>query len=280
VVLCQPNADTWWAAACQGKPVLLARGDVSPAYDLLRVEGHADAMAAPLRDGGEITGVFLVTDRLDAVSTFDKDDLKLFEALAGHASVALTNSGLVARVRSAAQETEHLSLHDPLTGLPNRLHFQQRLEKRLQLDGSAAVLLMDVDRFKDVNDTLGHDVGDRLLREVGRRLRQVERGETVVARLGGDEFAVLLPEADEVRARKLAEELLEIFREHGIATDQGEVGVTTSIGVVTFDALSPDGPEPLVAADSAMYRAKREGRNRLAVYDSRAAWRETEPTGI
>ena len=102
VVLCQPNADTWWAAACQGKPVLLARGDVSPAYDLLRVEGHSDAMAAPLRDGGEITGVFLVTDRLDAVSTFDKDDLKLFEALAGHASVALTNSGLVARVRSAA----------------------------------------------------------------------------------------------------------------------------------------------------------------------------------
>ena len=121
-----------------------------------------------------------------------RDDLKLFEALAGHASVALTNSGLVARVRAAAQETEHLSLHDPLTGLPNRLHFQQRLEKRLLADGSAAVLLMDVDRFKEVNDTLGHDVGDRLLREVGRRLRQVERGETVVARLGGDEFAVLL----------------------------------------------------------------------------------------
>src|SRR4029078_9888699 len=84
------------------------------------------------------------------------------------------------------------SLHDPLTGLPNRLHFQQRLERRLLTDGSAAVLLMDVDRFKKVNDTLGDDVGDRLLREVGRRLRQVERGETVVARLGGDEFAVLL----------------------------------------------------------------------------------------
>ena len=73
----------------------LARGDVSPAYDLLRAEGHSDGMAAPLRDGGEIIGVFLVTDRLDAVSTFDKDDLKLFEALAGHASVALPNSGLV-----------------------------------------------------------------------------------------------------------------------------------------------------------------------------------------
>ena len=167
VVLCQPNAVTWWSAACQGKPVLLARGGESPEHDLLRAEGHVDGLAAPLRDGGEITGVFLVSDRLDDMSTFDRDDLKLFEALAGHASVALTNSALVARVRAAAQETEHLSLHDPLTGLPNRLHFQQRLEQRCSPTGSAAVLLMDLDRFKEVNDTLGHDVGDRLLREVG-----------------------------------------------------------------------------------------------------------------
>ena len=141
VVLCQPNVVAWWSAACEGKPVLLARGGESPEHDLLRAEGRADGLAAPLRDGGEITGVFLVSDRLDDMSTFDRDDLKLFEALAGHASVALTNSGLVARVRAAAQETEHLSLHDPLTGLPNRLHFQQRLEKRLldrRVGGGAA----------------------------------------------------------------------------------------------------------------------------------------------
>jgi diguanylate cyclase (GGDEF)-like protein len=90
----------------------------------------------------------------------------------------------------------------------------------------------------------------------------------VLSRLGGDEFAVLLPESDEVRARKLAEELLEIFRGHSIDTDQGDVWVTTSIGVVTLDAIGMDGPEPLAAADSAMYRAKRNGRNQLSVYDS------------
>ena len=94
-------------------------------------------MAAPLRDGGRVTGVLLVMDRLDNVSTFDSEDARLFEALAGHASVALTNAGLVDRVRAAAAETEHLSLHDHLTGLPNRLHFQQRLEKRLLVTGSA-----------------------------------------------------------------------------------------------------------------------------------------------
>ena len=89
-------------------------------------------------------------------------------------------------------QLERRALHDELTGLPNRLHFQQRLERRLATTGSAAVLLMDVDRFKEVNDTLGHDVGDQLLAEVANRLRALNSDETVVARLGGDEFAVLL----------------------------------------------------------------------------------------
>jgi diguanylate cyclase (GGDEF)-like protein len=264
VVLCQPNSTQWWAPACKGEPVLLARGGDSPAHTLLRADGHLDAMAAPLRDGGEITGVFLVTDRLDDVTTFDRDDLKLFEALAGHASVALTNSGLVARVKTAAQETEHLSLHDPLTGLPNRLHFQQRLERRLLTDGSAAVLLMDVDRFKEVNDTLGHDVGDRLLREVGRRLRQVERGETVVARLGGDEFAVLLG-GDDVHIEGM---VARITRDMARPFDLGEVtlDVMASIGIASTPRDGSSAALLLRRAEVAMYDAK-HGSTGVAHYD-------------
>ena len=233
-------------------------------HDALRGDGHLDGMAAPLRDGGEITGVFLVTDRLDDVSTFDRDDLKLFEALAGHASVALTNSGLVARVKAAAQETEHLSLHDPLTGLPNRLHFQQRLERRLLTDGSAAVLLMDVDRFKEVNDTLGHDVGDRLLREVGRRLRQVERGETVVARLGGDEFAVLLG-GDDVHIEGM---VARITRDMARPFDLGEVtlDVMASIGIASTPRDGSSAALLLRRAEVAMYDAK-HGSTGVARYD-------------
>jgi diguanylate cyclase (GGDEF)-like protein len=157
-------------------------------------------------------------------------------------------------VRSAAQETEHLSLHDPLTGLPNRLHFQQRLEKRLQLDGSAAVLLMDVDRFKDVNDTLGHDVGDRLLREVGRRLRQVERGETVVARLGGDEFAVLLG-GDDVHIEGM---VARITRDMSRPFDLGEVtlDVMASIGIAATPRDGSSAALLLRRAEIAMYDAK------------------------
>ncbi len=264
VVLCQPNTTQWWAPACHGEPVLLARGGVGPEHDALRGDGHLDGMAAPLRDGGEITGVFLVTDRLDDVSTFDRDDLKLFEALAGHASVALTNSGLVARVKAAAQETEHLSLHDPLTGLPNRLHFQQRLERRLLTDGSAAVLLMDVDRFKEVNDTLGHDVGDRLLREVGRRLRQVERGETVVARLGGDEFAVLLG-GDDVHIEGMG---ARITRDMARPFDLGEVtlDVMASIGIASTPRDGSSAALLLRRAEVAMYDAK-HGSTGVARYD-------------
>ena len=255
VVICQPNSDTWWAPACLGTPVLIGRNEETAAHDLLRLDGHSDGMAAPLRDGGEITGVFLVTDRLDDMTTFDKDDLKLFEALAGHASVALTNSGLVARVRASAQETEHLSLHDPLTGLPNRLHFQQRLERRLESHDSAAVLLMDLDRFKEVNDTLGHDVGDRLLREVARRLHQVDRGETVVARLGGDEFAVLL-DGDDVHIEGM---LSRITRDMSRPFELGEVtlDVMASIGIATTPQDGSSAALLLRRAEVAMYDAKR-----------------------
>ena len=190
----------------------------------------------------------------------------------------------VTQQKHSEERLQHLADHDSLTDLLNRRRFKEELRRELDREDryrrGGALLLLDLDNFKLVNDTHGHIWGDELLRAAARLLRERVRTSDILARLGGDEFAVLLPESDEVRARKLAEELLEIFREHGITTDQGDAGVTTSIGVVTFDALSPDGPEPLVAADSAMYRAKREGRNRLAVYDARAAWRETERTGI
>jgi diguanylate cyclase (GGDEF)-like protein len=245
----------WWAGACEGRLVHLRRGGAGPAHTALRAAGHQDGMAAPLRDGGDIIGVLVVTDRLDDVSTFDVDDARLFEALAGHASVALANSGLVERVRTAARETEHLALHDPLTGLPNRLHFQQRLERRLTTTGSAAVLLMDIDRFKEVNDTLGHDVGDHLLQEVARRLRRIESDETVVARLGGDEFAVLLG-GDDVHIEGM---VARITRDIARPFELGEVtlDVTASVGIAVTPRDGSSAALLLRRAEVAMYDAKR-----------------------
>ncbi|MDQ1616781.1 MAG: hypothetical protein QOJ60_2720 [Actinomycetota bacterium] len=245
----------WWRPACEGSLLRLSRGRHGESNEALADTGFADAMAAPLREGGRVTGVLIVAGRLDDVSTFDAEDARLFEALAGHASVALANSGLVERVRAAAEETSHLSLHDPLTGLPNRLFFQQRLERRLATTGSAAVLLMDIDRFKEVNDTLGHDVGDQLIQQVGSRLRRLERDETIVARLGGDEFAVLLGDDDihlEGMVQRISSDLRNPF-------DLGEVDldISASIGIAVAPRDGSSAALLLRRAEVAMYDAKR-----------------------
>ncbi|MDQ1627562.1 MAG: hypothetical protein QOI54_1306 [Actinomycetota bacterium] len=244
----------WWHPACEGNVLLLPRGEDGAAHQALRRSGHLDGLAAPLRDGGRVTGVLLVADRLDDVSTFDREDARLFEALAGHASIALANSGLVDRVRAAAAETQHLSLHDPLTGLPNRLHFQQRLERRLLATGSATVLLMDLDRFKEVNDTLGHDVGDRLLEQVGHRLRRVERAETVVARLGGDEFAVLLGD-DDVHVEGMVQRISRDFATPFYLGDV-DLDVSASVGIAVAPQDGSSAALLMRRAEVAMYDAK------------------------
>jgi diguanylate cyclase (GGDEF)-like protein len=256
VVPCDDAVDStvWWRSACEGHVLLLPRGKDGVGHTALRRSGHLDGLAAPLRDGGRIIGVLLVADRLDDVSTFDREDARLFEALAGHASIALANSGLVDRIRAAAAETEYLSRHDPLTGLPNRLHFQQQLERRLLSTGAATVLLMDLDRFKEVNDTLGHDVGDQLLEQVGHRLRRIQNEETVVARLGGDEFAVLLGD-DDVHLEGMVQR---ISRDFGKPFYLGDVDldVSASIGIAVGPRDGSSAALLLRRAEVAMYDAK------------------------
>jgi diguanylate cyclase (GGDEF)-like protein len=245
----------WWAPALAADVLRISRGRRGEPATALRGTDHADAMAAPIRDGGRVVGVLAVTDREDDVSTFDAEDAKLLQALAGHASVALANAELVERVRRAAEETEHLSLHDPVTGLPNRLHFQKRLARRLEVTGSAAVLLMDIDRFKEVNDTLGHDVGDKLLRHVAGRLRTLQGDETVVARLGGDEFAVLLA-GDEVHVEGMVQRIARDFA-RPVPLDDIEVDVTASIGIAVAPRDGTSAALLLRRAEVAMYDAKR-----------------------
>ena len=179
----------------------------------------------------------------------------------------------VTQRKLAEARLQHLADHDALTDLLNRRRFEQELQREVEQSGrygrGGALLLLDLDNLKEVNDTHGHHWGDELIRSAARLLSSRIRSSDTLARLGGDEFAVLLPEADELRARKLAEEVLEIFRRHSIRTDDGVLEIRTSIGVVGLDAVVASGREaPLVAADNALYRAKHEGRNRLAVYKS------------
>ena len=157
----------------------------------LATYGMRDAVVVPLNGATGIVGALVVADRLGDVRTFAEDDVLLLETVANHAGVALRNGELIGQLR-------HDSLHDALTGLPNRTDLQRRLTAALAAvaDGSSpgtAILILDLDEFKQVNETLGHAQGDHLLREVALRLEGIVGTTGTVARLGSDEFAVLLP---------------------------------------------------------------------------------------
>ena len=159
----------------------------------------------------------------------------------------------------------HLADHDALTGLPNRRRFEADMAQHQALCARygprGALLLIDLDHFKEVNDTLGHAAGDHLIASTGRILRDGVRTSDTVARLGGDEFAVLLPEADEASAETVAAHLVQQVREHCSALEGAHRRVTASIGVVSFDAATAHEGDVLALADMLMYDAKDAGRD-------------------
>ena len=177
----------------------------------------------------------------------------------------------IEHVKQIAALERHNALHDTLTNLPNRTLLHQRLEAAVGLARAGtktmAVLLMDLDRFKEINDTLGHHIGDRLLQQVAPRLRSVVRGSETVARLGGDEFAVVMPGADLGAATLLAQRLLEAV-EQPFQVEQHHLGIGLSIGICLYPKHAEDSETLLRRADVAMYVAKRNASG-YAAYDSK-----------
>jgi diguanylate cyclase (GGDEF)-like protein len=165
----------------------------------------------------------------------------------------------------------HLADHDPLTGLLNRRRFEEELSDRVaqvaRYESGGAVLLLDLDNFKYVNDSLGHRTGDAVIRSVADLLRSQMRETDVLARLGGDEFAILLPHADTEQAGAVASKLLDTVRRHRAVFRGKRLRLTTSIGVAAIsDARAQTAEELMVEADVAVYAAKEAGRDRFSVY--------------
>ncbi|MCS0582763.1 EAL domain-containing protein [Massilia pinisoli] len=176
----------------------------------------------------------------------------------------------ITKVKESQDKLDHLAHHDPLTGLPNRLLFHDRLQHamvRAARDGrQLAVMFIDLDRFKTVNDTLGHHIGDELLKQVAGELAQCLRAGDTLARLGGDEFIVLLEDVDGASgARHVAEKLMRLFERPVVVSDY-ELFVTGSVGISLFPHDAVDMNVLIRNADVAMYQAKARGRNGYQLY--------------
>lgn len=176
----------------------------------------------------------------------------------------------ITSLKAYQTQLEQLAHHDPLTGLPNRLLFHARLKHALEHarreGGRVAVLFFDLDHFKNINDSLGHPAGDRLLQAVTERLRHLVREEDTVARLGGDEFTLLLERVQEPKdAGVVAEKVLQVFT-HPFDLDGHETYITGSVGISLFPDDGQDVTTLLKNADSALYQAKAQGRNMYHFY--------------
>ena len=217
------------------------------------VEGHYDVR---------------LIDREGAVRWFEVTDSAI--ELDGQPAV-LTTAYDITKRKQAEDHTRHVAFHDALTDLPNRALFIDRADAALSRarreSGQVGVILLDIDRFKNVNDSLGHDAGDELIKRSADRLREALRGSDTVARLGGDEFAILLPGLKSDETVRVARKLLEAMRQPFLVAGR-ELRVSGSLGLAIGPQDGEDVQTLVKSADTAMYRAKDAGRDRLQLFDA------------
>lgn len=245
-----------------------AHPDLTPK---LRHCGLRSAIATPLRPS-TTTMTLAFGSRSARAEPSTHEDLEYIELLASYLGRVL--SDLEQRGQIA-----YLAYHDSLTGLENRARFLERLGEAVatavRSSRRLGVLYIDLDRFKDVNDSLGHATGDRVLLEAARRLRSTVRQADACARFGGDEFALLVPEVDSIADLDVLATRIGRVLAHPYPVDDSDIHLSASIGVVVFPE-DGDAPDMLLRhADAAMYRAKEEGRNRHFFYSSEIAARLT-----
>jgi diguanylate cyclase (GGDEF)-like protein len=249
-----------WVAQNRKELILTSKDPrFNPALELWPKTEHL--MLAPIEAKGNLLGVLHLARR-DLDKPFEREDLELLLLFAVQAGVALENVRLYSQV-------EHLATTDPLTGLANRRSFQDSLESEIdraaRYGDSLALLMMDIDHFKLINDSYGHTVGDQVLRNLGRVFHANVRRHDLPCRIGGEEFAVIAPNATKDKALLLARRLLEAVRTTDLFDSKIQREVTISIGLASYpeDARSMD--NLIKSADDVLYEAKRNGRNTICV---------------
>ena len=293
------------AALSTGEPQIVSDVRTDPRhYKAVNNETKRETLslvAIPLQFKDRCIGTLEAENKRDDAE-FSPEDVDTLTLLAAQAAVAIENARMVEALRDSrdglerrveertaelstantalkreiaermqAEETiKHMAYHDALTDLPNRALFYDRLHQALAVarrnQHRMAVIMLDLDHFKDVNDTLGHGAGDELLRDVAKRLRSLVRESDTVARMGGDEFTLILPEVVEADdSTHVAEKIVKSFQKPFVL-DGHELYVTTSVGIAVHPADGGDANTLVKKADIAMYNAKRDGRNNHRSY--------------
>ena len=246
---------------------------ISVPWQMCGDEGGWIASASlPLFHNQVVTGVFVLYS--GEINAFDESARNLLTEIAANISFALDNFTRESLRKKAEEEIEHLAFYDALTSLPNRRLLHRRLQQRLNTTSSqyAAVLMLDLDNFKHLNDTMGHHIGDLLLIEVAVRLHACVQAGDTVARLGGDEFIVILAELDEaaekalIQADAIGNKILAALCQPYLLKGSEYRG-STSIGISLFNSHELTETELLKRTDTAMYQAKNAGGNTKRFYD-------------
>jgi diguanylate cyclase (GGDEF)-like protein len=228
-----------------------------------------DVIGVPIKTEGRIIGV-LNASIVAGKKRFNNRDLELLTLFAANISTAIERARMFSEQIRAEEMIRHQAYHDPLTDLPNRILFRDRLTLALahakRYNQKVAVMFLDLDHFKRINDMVGHASGDRLLKGVAERLTRTLRKSDTVARMGGDEFMMIFPELYKIEdAGTVARKILEAFKA-AFRFDGHEFYATASIGISIYPDDGTDADTLAKNADAALYRAKEQGRNNYQLY--------------
>lgn len=228
----------------------------------IRLKSH---LTLPLIIEGKIIGCISISN--DQPNAFDAQDLQFLSVIGYQISASLKHIQRLSSIKNIA-------IYDTLTNLFNRRYFEERFEIETQRaffsDTPLSLVMVDIDHFKKVNDTLGHTEGDKILKEIATLLKNSVRKKDTVARYGGEEFIIILPDAGLEESLMIAERIRKLVENKSFEIGQAEIRLTISLGIANFPGHKARSKEDLIRmADQALYDAKRGGRNRVCVYNSK-----------
>ena len=250
--------------AGEGKSVMIGNLKADKRYSDKNISKYYDsAIVVPIKGAEGVIGC--ISAFQNEINAFDEDSLKIMEALSEQSSIAIMNA-------KRYFEISKRSITDPLTKTYNRRFFDQILHDSIAKSSiektPVSLIMLDVDRFKQINDTYGHMVGDAVLREIASRIKSCVRNNDIVARYGGEEFSVILPNLTAEQACVIAERIRYEVSSKPIKTDAGDINITVSAGVADFPNKAESAEKLISHADRALYAGcKTIGRDRVAVYE-------------